>query len=388
MTLLDTWLADAARAREEAGLTRSTRVVPDLLDLAGNDYLALRTDPRVVEGALRATREHGAGAGASRLVTGTHPVHVELEQALTALTGTPAALVLSTGYHANLAAMTALTDADTLIVSDAHVHASLIDGARLSRADVVVARHGDVEHVDQLLAARTQTRAVVVVESVYSVLGDAADLPWLHAVCRRHGATLLVDEAHGIGVLGERGEGGVAAAGLAGASDVVVTLTLSKTLGAQGGAVLGSAAVREHLVNTARPFIYDTGLAPGAAGGALAALRVMAQEPQRVARVHAVAAAIAVACGVDAPAGAVLSVPMPGPRETVAAVARAEAEGVRIGAFRPPSTPDGSSRLRLTASAGLTDDDLARASALLTELTAPTVSMAPDKLTELTMETR
>ena len=370
MTLLDTWLADAAHAREEAGLTRVTRVVPELLDLAGNDYLALRTDPRVVEGAVRATREHGAGAGASRLVTGTHPVHAELEEALAGLTGAPCAVVLSTGYHANLAALTSLTDADTLIVSDAHVHASLIDGARLSRAQVVVARHGDVAHVEGLLATRTQTRAVVVVESVYSVLGDAADLTRLHEICRSHGATLLVDEAHGIGVLGNRGEGGLAAAGLSVEPDVVTTLTLSKTLGAQGGAILGSAAVRAHLVNTARPFIYDTGLAPGAAGGALAALRVMEAEPERVARVHTVAAALAAACGVPAPSGAVLSATMPGPRETVAAVARAEAEGVRIGAFRPPSTPDGTSRLRLTACAGLDDTDLARATALLMTLTA------------------
>lgn len=374
MTALDTWLATAAKTREEAGLTRVTRVVPDLLDLAGNDYLALRTDPRVVEGALRATREHGAGAGASRLVTGTHPVHAELEAALVDLTGSPAALVLSTGYHANLSALTALTDAETLIVSDAHVHASLIDGARLSRADVVIARHGDLAHVEELLASRTQPRAVVVVESIYSVLGDAVDLPRLHAICRRHGATLLVDEAHGIGVLGDRGEGGVAASGLSYEPDVVTTLTLSKTLGAQGGAVLGSTAVREHLVNTARPFIYDTGLAPAAAGGALAALRVMAQEPERIARVHTVAAALAQACGVPAPAGAVLSAVMPGPRETVAAVARAESDGMRVGAFRPPSTPDGTSRLRLTANAGLDDTDLARATALLTSLTSPTLT--------------
>ena len=369
MTGIEAWLATAAERREAAGLTRATRVVPDLLDLAGNDYLALRTDPRVVDGAVRATREHGAGAGASRLVTGTHPVHAELEATLAELTGSPAALVLSTGYHANLAALTSLTDAETLIVSDAHVHASLIDGARLARGQVAVARHGDLAHVEELLATRTHPRAVVVVESIYSVLGDAADLPRLLALCRRHDALLLVDEAHGIGVLGDRGEGGVAAAGLSGEPDVVTTLTLSKTLGAQGGAILGSPAVREHLVNTARPFIYDTGLAPGAAGGALASLRVMAEEPERIARVRTVAAALAAACGVPAPAGAVLSAVMPGPRETVAAVARAEEAGVRIGAFRPPSTPDGTSRLRVTASAGIDDADLARATDLLSTLT-------------------
>ena len=142
---------------------------------------------------------------------------------------------------------------------------------------------------------------------------------------------------------------------------MVATLTLSKSLGAQGGAVLCSPAVREHLVNRARPFIYDTGLAPAATGAALAALRVVEAEPERVARVNQVAALLAEACGVSQPGGAVLAVPMPGPREALAAVETAGRDGVRIGCFRPPSTPDGISRLRLTAHAHLTDDDVTRA---------------------------
>ena len=149
------------------------------------------------------------------------------------------------------------------------------------------------------------------------------------------------------------------------APHVVGTLTLSKSLGAQGGAVLASSAVREHLVNRARPFIYDTGLAPAAAGGALAALRVVEDEPQRVARVNEVAGVLARACRVEHPAGAVLAVPMPGPHEAVAAVEKAAGNGVRIGCFRPPSTPDGISRLRLTAHAQLDDDELARAVGVL-----------------------
>ncbi len=370
MSAFADWLAAAAAGRVERGLVRSTPVTDaadGLLDLAGNDYLGLRTDPRVVAGAVRAAETYGGGAGSSRLVTGTLPIHAELESALAEHLGTPAALVFSTGYHANLAAVTALTDADTLVVSDAHVHASLVDAGRLARARVAVARHNDVAHVTELLAARRETRAMVVVESVYSVLGDAAPLGALLEVCRAHGAVLLVDEAHALGVVGARGEGVLP--GLVAGPDphVVVTLTLSKSLAAQGGAVLGSAAVREHLVNTARPFIYDTGLAPAAAGAALTALQVLQAEPQLAARVRANAATLAAACGVDPVAGAVLSVAMPGPEQALAAVARARAQGVRIGCFRPPSTPDGISRLRLTAHAD--HADLSAAVTVLREVT-------------------
>ena len=368
MTAFDDWLAREADQRERAGLTR--RLVPrhpsaPVIDLAGNDYLGLARHPRVVEGAVAAARDYGAGAGASRLVTGTLLLHEELETALAGFAGFPAALVFSTGYHANLSAVSALTDADTLVVSDAHVHASMIDACRLSRAQVRVVPHNDVAAVDAALAARTQPRAVLLVESIYSVLGDAAPVRELAEVCAARGAVMIADEAHALGVAGAGGRGLLHEAGLGERSDVVATLTLSKSLGAQGGAVLSSPAVREHLVNRARPFIYDTGLAPAAAGGALAALRVVEDEPQRVARVNVVAAALARACRVDRPAGAVLAVPMPGPLEAVAAVEKAAGNGVRIGCFRPPSTPDGISRLRLTAHAQLDDDELARAAGVL-----------------------
>jgi 8-amino-7-oxononanoate synthase len=368
VTGFEDWLERQAAEREEAGLTR--HLVPrhpseQMIDLAGNDYLGLARHPRVVEGAVAAAQEYGAGAGASRLVSGTLPLHEELEHALAGFTGFPAALVFSTGYHANLSAVSALTDADTLVVSDAHVHASMIDACRLSRAQVQVVPHNDVAAVDAALSARTHERAVVLVESIYSVLGDAAPIRELAEVCAARGAVLMADEAHALGVAGPGGRGLLHAAGLGRRPDVVGTLTLSKSLGAQGGAVLSSPAVREHLVNRARPFIYDTGLAPAAAGGALAALRVVEDEPGRVDRVNEISGVLARACGVDQPAGAVLAVPMPGPLEAVAAVEKAAGNGVRIGCFRPPSTPDGISRLRLTAHAQLDDDELARAVGVL-----------------------
>ena len=164
------------------------------------------------------------------------------------------------------------------------------------------------------------------------------------------------------------GRGVVHAAGLGSRADVIVTATLSKSLGAQGGVVLSSPAVREHLVNRARPFIYDTGLAPGATGAALAALGVVRDEPHRVSRVNQNAARLAVACRIEPPAGAVISVPMPGPRQAVAAVAAAAQQGLRIGCFRPPSTPDATSRLRITAHAHHTDQELDCATKLLREL--------------------
>lgn len=370
MSAFQDWLSHKARSRERAGLRRE--IAPfkagELLDLAGNDYLGLRQHPAVIAGAVSAAETYGGGAGASRLVTGTLQVHADLELALCRLTGAASALVFSTGYHANVGALTALADSDTLIVSDAHAHASLIDGGRLARGTVEVSRHNDLDHVRELLAGRTQTRAIVVVESVYSVLGDAAPLEALADLTESHDAALLVDDAHGLGVVGERGEGGAAAAGISDRAHVVVTATLSKSLGSQGGVVLGHPAVREHLVNTARPFIYDTGLAPAAAGAALGALDVLDRDGSLPEAVRANAARLADACGVERPAGAVLSVAMPGPGEAVEAVRLAQARGIRIGCFRPPSTPDLTSRLRITAHANHSPEELDLAAHLLRSL--------------------
>lgn len=356
MTRWQQWLADEAVRRDAAGLTRRLRPRgPDdgVVDLAGNDYLGLSRDPAVTAAAAEAARTWGAGAGASRLVTGTLALHVTLEQELAAFGGQPSALVMSTGYHANLAAVTALVDRDALVVSDAHIHASLIDAARLSRAEIAVTPHGDVDAVRAALAGAGGRRALVLAESVYSVLGDAAPVAELAEVCAAHDALLLVDEAHGLGVAGAAGEGLVRALGLAAHPHVVVTATLSKSLGAQGGAVLGSPALVDHLVNRARPFIFDTALAPAAAGGALAALRELRTRPDLPALVRSRVGALARLLDVPVPAGAVVSVPMPSPHAALAAQAECLEHGVRVGCFRPPSVPDGVSRLRITTSAGV-----------------------------------
>ncbi|MGW7332860.1 aminotransferase class I/II-fold pyridoxal phosphate-dependent enzyme, partial [Streptomyces sp. NPDC054840] len=286
------WIDDAERAREEAGLVRTLRPRPSvspLLDLASNDYLGLSLHPGTVRGAQEAAATWGAGATGSRLVTGTTELHTELERELAAFCGFEAALVLSSGYAANLAAVTALSGRGTLVVSDAGNHASIVDGCRLSRAETAVVPHADPDTARKTLAAH-EGRALLVSDSVFSVDGDAAPLAEYAAACRDEGAALVVDDAHGLGVLGEGGRGALHAAGLAGAPYVVATLTLSKSLGSQGGAVLGPARVIRHLVNTARTFIFDTGLAPAAAGAALASLRLLQREPERADRAREVAA--------------------------------------------------------------------------------------------------
>src|SRR3984957_10578130 len=240
------WLAEQAADRADRGLSRKL-VHSDgehLLDLAGNDYLGLARDPRVVAGAVAAAQSYGAGAGASRLVSGTLSIHTELEREMAAFPGFPAALAFSTGYHANLSVVQALTDADTLIVSDAHVHASMIDACRLARATVTVTPHNDVAAVARALAGRSQRRALVLAETIYSVLGDAAPIADLAEVAAASDAVLIADEAHALGVVGPGGRGLLAAHGLADRGDVIATGTLSKSFGSQGGPVLGFPAGR------------------------------------------------------------------------------------------------------------------------------------------------
>ncbi|MGW2932092.1 8-amino-7-oxononanoate synthase, partial [Streptomyces sp. NPDC001156] len=280
------WIDEQARSRRRAGLVRSLRpraADSPLLDLASNDYLGLARHPEVTEGAAQAARRWGGGSTGSRLVTGTTELHGELERELAHFCGFEAALVFSSGYAANLAAVTALAPHGSLIVSDAGNHASLIDGCRLARGTTQVVEHADPEAVRKALATHTGP-AVAVSDTVFSVDGDAAPLAELASVCREFEAGLIVDDAHGLGVLGAGGRGAPYVAGLAGAPDLVVTVTLSKSLGSQGGAVLGPAHVIDHLVNAARTFIFDTGLAPAAAGAALAALRPRRPDPPADAR--------------------------------------------------------------------------------------------------------
>lgn len=368
------WLEANAAQRRAAGLRRSLNPRPPVateLDLASNDYLGLSHHPAVIAAGVEALRTWGAGSTGSRLVTGDTDLHQQFETQLAEFLCAPAALVFSTGYAANIGAVVALSGPGSLVVSDAFCHASLVDACRLSRARVAVTPHRDVQAVAAALAARDEERAVVITDSVFSADGVLAPLRELYEVCRRHRAVLLVDEAHGLGVRGTGGRGLLEEVGLAGAPDVVMTTTLSKALGSQGGAVVGSVAVRDHLIDSARTFIFDTGLAPAAVGAAAAALRVLAAEPSRADAVLAHARELAQICDVtERPESAVVSVILGDPEVALTAAHACLERGVRVGCFRPPTVPTGTSRLRLTARASLTADDLELARRVLTEVLA------------------
>ncbi|MEV4628772.1 8-amino-7-oxononanoate synthase [Micromonospora sp. NPDC049523] len=364
-----------AQLRAKAGLTRQLRPRGDddpVTDLAGNDYLGLARHPEVTAAATEALHRYGLGATGSRLVRGSTDLHTALEQALADWFGAQRALVYSSGYLANLGAVRALVRPRTLLVSDAHNHASLIDGCRLSGAQTVVTPHNDVTAVEAALAAAPGRPAVVVTESVFSVDGDLAPLARLHEVARRHGALLLVDDAHAVGVRGPGGAGAVADAGLAGAPDVVVTATLSKALGGAGGVVAGPAELVRHLVETGRTFIYDTALPPAVAAGVLAATGLArAGEPLRAEladRATTAARRLGLAgLDVSTPAAGVISVTAPGPEAATAWAADCLDRGVAVGCFRPPSTPDTRSRLRLTINTGVPRADFDRALDVIVE---------------------
>ncbi|WP_084727456.1 8-amino-7-oxononanoate synthase [Rhodococcoides yunnanense] len=359
------------------GLHRTLHARPaaqQVVDLASNDYLGLVNHPDVVDAACAAVRAFGTGSTGSRLVTGTTTLHHQLETELAEFTGAESALVFSSGYTANLSAVAALSGRGSLVVSDSKSHASLVDACRLSRGRVEIYHRDDLAHVEWLLASRSEERALLVTDSVFSADGDLAPLTQLHALCRKYSALLVVDEAHGIGVRGTGGRGLVQELGLDGAPDIVVTATLSKSLASQGGVVLGPEAVRDHLIDVARPFIFDTGLAPAAVAAASAALAVLRDEPGRALAVRERADRLAAMVGVDASESAVVSVVL-GDAETAVRAARAAREqGVHVGCFRPPSVPEGTSRLRLTARATLTDEELTRVDEVLASILATTAS--------------
>lgn len=387
-------LAASAAAREAAGLRR--RLVPrpvpgspsdTALDLASNDYLGLAAEPRLAEAAAAAARTWGTGATGSRLVTGTTALHAELEAELAAFAGARAALAFSSGYLANLAVVTALAAAladdgtgrkcdgpgGVLIVSDERNHASLIDACRLARhrgVRLLVTPHNDTAAVEKALADRAEQAALVVTDAVFSVRGDLAPVVELHAIARRHRALLMLDEAHSFGVIGNGGRGAAYAAGIAAEPDVVRTVTLSKSLAGQGGAVLAADEVTRTVVDTGRGFIFDTGLAPPSAATALEALRVLREDPGLPARARKAAVRLAseaadLGFAVTAPDAAVAAVLLGDPREALAAQRACAARGVRVGCFRPPSVPEGEACLRLTGRATLTEKDINLASRTL-----------------------
>ena len=334
-----------------------------------NNYLGLATDPRLKAAAQASVERYGTSVTASRLLAGSTPQHDDLERRLAALNGHDACLLFSAGYLANLGVMTALTGPGTEVFSDALNHASIIDGCRMARAQVRVYPHGDMAALATLLAASDAARKIVVSETVFSMDGDIAPLPELAGIARRHEAALVLDDAHGVGVFGPGGEGALAHFGLDG-RDAIVVGTLSKALGSVGGFVAAEGDVVEYLLNKARPFIFNTALPPAAIGAAHAALDIVAAEPERRARVLALADDLRArlrALGFDPGPSASPIVPaIVGTAEAALAVeARLRAGGVLAKAVRPPTVPEGTSRIRLNVMATHSDAHVAAVSAAL-----------------------
>jgi len=343
--------------RAAAGLLRRRFVteVGGRINLASNDYLGLARDPRLTEGAAMAARAWGGGATASPLICGLLPIHAELERRLADLKRCASAMVFSSGYAANLGLVASLAGRGDIVFADRLAHASLLDGARLSGSRLVRFRHNDAGHLEELLIRHEgAARRVVVTESVFSMDGDLAPLRDLHAVARRHGAMLVVDEAHATGVYGPGGAGRTVELGIAG-EDVVAMGTLSKALGSQGGYVAGTERLTEWLTQSARSYLYSTALCPAAAGAALSALDVLAAEPDRPERLRRRALEFRdrLSSGrVPVPAGDSPIVPLVIGEARGAAefASRLEAAGVLAVAIRPPTVPPGTSRVRLSVS--------------------------------------
>jgi 8-amino-7-oxononanoate synthase len=337
----------------------------EFVSFAGNDYLGLRRNPSVVAAAKAALDLYGVGAGASRLLAGSAPVHRELESALAAFMGRERALVFPSGYQTNVGVLTAVAgDADVLFL-DSLCHASLIDGGRLSKAQFRVYPHGDTAQLDKALSRRAgRGRRVVVTEGVFSMDGDLAPLAEISRLVERHGAWLVLDDAHAFGVLGKGGRGLAEHLGVALPERSVFVGTLSKAVGSQGGFAAGSAGFVDLLVNCARSFIYTTGLSPACAGAALEALKLLGEPSRREHLLELAGRARTMLRGIfpSVPEGVTPIIPL-----VVGEVERAvklSAHLFEAGIFappiRPPTVPRGTARLRVSLSADHAPEDIER----------------------------
>jgi 8-amino-7-oxononanoate synthase len=343
------------------GPTVMLRGRPVLL-LCSNNYLGLADHPRVREAAAEAAIRWGAGAGASRLISGNMEPHRELEARLAGFKGYDAALLFGSGYLANTGTIAALAGRGEVVFSDELNHASIIDGCRLSRAETFVYRHADLEHLAWGLREAGERASLIATDGVFSMDGDVAPLGGLLELARRHRCRLLVDEAHATGAVGRGGRGSVSAAGLSGEVDVVVG-TLGKALGSYGAYVCTDAETVELLVNAARPFIFSTAPPPPALGAAGMALELLEAEPERVERLQAGAETLRSALAAEglAPTRSstqIVPVEVGDAEPTMELCERALERGVFAQGIRPPTVPEGTSRLRFTVMATHSAEEL------------------------------
>ena len=368
---------------KERGLLRDLYALPEtggeitvdgktVINFSSNDYLNLSRDHRLKIAATRAIEQYGCGSSASRLMSGHLELHEELESDLAQMAGTEAALVFGSGYLTNIGVLTSLAGTGDEIFADSLNHASLIDGARLSRAHISRYRHTDLEHLEQLLKTnRTNGKRIIISDSVFSMDGDTAPLAGLAELARRYEALLVIDEAHAIGVMGENGGGMCRIASKEVRPDVVIG-TLSKALGGYGGFAASSKSIREFLINKARTFIYSTGLPPACLSSSREAVSIVAANPdlgktllEKTGRFRE----SLFRAGLNAPENQspILPIIIGSNEKTVRFSQLLWEQGLLIRAIRPPTVPEGSSRVRLTLTLALSDDTLKESAGKIAE---------------------
>ncbi|MGF6596073.1 8-amino-7-oxononanoate synthase [Paraburkholderia sp. GAS448] len=386
MLLIDN-LTQALKDLDEHGLRRRRRTADtacaahmtvdgrEMIGFASNDYLGLAAHPQLVTAIAEGARRYGAGSGGSHLLGGHSRAHAQLEDDLAAFAGgfvdAPRALYFSTGYMANLAALTALAGRGTTLFSDSLNHASLIDGARLSRADIQVYPHADTQALSAMLEASDAATKMIVTDTVFSMDGDIAPLATLLALAERHGAWLVVDDAHGFGVLGPQGRGALAWEALR-SPHLVMIGTLGKAAGVSGAFVVAHETVVEWLVQRARPYIFTTASPPAVAHAVSASLRIIGSDEGDARRAHLqtlierTRAMLKETCWLPVDSHTAVQPLIIGSNEaTLAIAATLDRAGLWVPAIRPPTVPAGTSRLRVSLSAAHSHDDLDRLEAAL-----------------------
>lgn len=362
-----------ARTREQSLLRHLQEVPAGARNFCSNDYLGLANDSRLKIAANEATKLYGAGAGASRLVTGNHPLHLRCEQQIASIKGTASALVFGSGYLANIGAIPALAGEGDLIVADELSHACMLSGARLSGARVELFRHNDVSHAEDILSLNRNLarNCLVLTEGVFSMDGDVAPLADLSLLSRRFDAWFMTDDAHGLGVLG-KGRGSAFAMG---ASPDLQMGTLSKAVGAYGGYVAGDEAVIAYLVNRARSFVYSTGLPPGVVAAASAGLEIILSEPETCDLPMRNATLFCVEAGLSKPSSAIVPLVVGDSQRALQASQLLLDAGYLVKAIRPPTVPEGTARLRFTFTAAHQIDEISTLAEIVRTRILPTVGV-------------
>ena len=329
-----------------------------VLNFCSNNYLGLANDPRLIRAGVAALRRYGAGSGAARLISGNFPLHEELESRLAQFKGTEAALLFNSGYHANVGVLPALAGEGDLICSDELNHASLIDGCRLSKARTIIYKHNDLNHLEALLKKQRGRVKVIVTEAVFSMEGDLCPLTGLLKVADRYGAMVYLDEAHAVGLFGKRGEG---LAPRNPPPHLISMGTLGKAFGSYGAFVSGSNVLKKYLLNRARSFIYTTALPPAVIGASLAALQIVETEPERRQRLWANIDLLHTHWTDDKKdRSPIFSLVIGSAEKTMKISQKLFQEGIYLQGIRPPTVPEGTSRLRLTVMATHTERQILR----------------------------